>query len=100
MKDIVSTIVKQLVLLEHIIPISRLFKSELINPALFCNNLGVFFNTPIVMKITTKVMKNPVTPQKRHFVSRTVIDNSKRKSNQRNRPPDHVNVHRFRRKKK
>lgn len=38
------------------------------------------------MKITTKVMKNPVTPQKRHFVSRTVIDNSKRKSNQRNRP--------------
>jgi len=48
-----------------------LFKSELINPALFCNNLGVFFNTPIVMKITTKVMKNPVTPQKRHFVSRT-----------------------------
>ena len=92
MKDIVSTIVKQLVSL-HIIPISRLFKSELINPALFCNNLGVFFNTPIVMKITTKVMKNPpkvmknpVTPQKRHFVSRTVIDNSKRKSNQRNRP--------------
>ena len=85
MKDIVSTIVKQLVSL-HIIPISRLFKSELINPALFCNNLGVFFNTPIVMKITTKVMKNPVTPQKRHFVSRTIIDNSKRKSNQRNRP--------------
>lgn len=76
MKDIVSTIVKQLVLLEHIIPISQLFKSELINPALFCNNLGVFFNTP-------KVMKNPVTPQKRHFVSRTVIDNSTRKSNQR-----------------
>jgi len=79
----------------------------LINPALFCNNLGVFFNTPIVMKNipkvmknTPKVMKNPVTPQKRHFVSRTVIDNSKRKSNQRNRPPDHVNVHRFRRKKK
>jgi len=65
----------------------------LINPALFSNNLGVFFNTPIVMKnipkvmkITPKVMKNPVTPQKRHFVSWTVIDNSTRKSNQRNRP--------------